>query len=424
MAQVNGKKSARPCGSARASVRRLLLLTATVALLGTLTACGASGDEAGGESAAAVEKVDGPTVDVNVGYLTDVNSVMAAAVIHRLEQTRLFEKTAAERGFNVNVSYKQFPFAPPLIADAQTGGVHIGTIATYPILLQLQQNQKVRPLHVSFGGWRFLLVVRKDGSIRDFDDLRGKTVGLARGTTLEQFFNNFVQTEMGQSPKELGIKTVEQALPVAAMPPGMDAMVTYVPGWLTVEQAGNLEVLVDSFGKTGEAYEGPLGSGAGHTVPSVSDSPLAPEGYVALRHMFSAFGGFDEKHPEVIEAWLVAYQQTLRELNGQSPSEISALFPEELWKTMPRKPYEEQAIAEDLLYRDRDWIWPTEGDIEIMEKEAPEGVDRARILDAFEPNLELLEKAYNDTGSYPESDVFTEAGTRDKRGMPVWAVER
>ncbi|MDQ3691690.1 MAG: hypothetical protein M3406_16995 [Chloroflexota bacterium] len=356
---------------------------------------------------------------------------MAAAVIHSLEESGRFEEAAREYGYNLTVTYKQFPFAPELIADASAGGIQIGTIATFPMLIQISQEQAIAPLHVSFGDWEFMIVVDKDGPIKDFDDLRGKTVGLAQGTTLQEFFEVFSLLELGGTPADLGIQIVQQPIPVAAMPPGIDAIVTYVPAWATLQERGNVDVLVNSFGETGPAYEGPLGSGAGHEVPSVNDSPFAPEGYVALRHFFNTFGGFEREHPDVVKAWLIAYQETLREFGEQEPSEVSEVFPEELWTSVPRDQYEELSIGRDLLYEHRDWIWPTDGELEIMVAETEFMVQmglleapltKEQILAAFEPNLGILQEAYEELGAYPEDDVFTDTDSGDVRGAPVWDV--
>lgn len=398
---------------------------------------GCSGSKAPSQSAASS---DGPRSEapkelqkltVNVGHLAVVGTAYGAAPAYRLRQSKLFEQNARKYGYDLTVNWKVFPFAPQLVADAASGGVQIGTIATFPLLIQLGKNQPVHPLHVSMGRWEFVIITSKDGKIKSFEDLKGKTVGVAKGTTIQEFFEMFSRLELGGTPEQLGIKVVEQNVPVAVMPPGMDAVVTSTSIWLQLKERGKQDVLVNSFGITGPNYDGPLGKGAGHKVPSVDKSPFAPEGYVALRHIYNTFGDFSQKHPNVVKAWVLAYQQTIEELGNLPVDKVTDVFPADTWQSAPRKPFEEQAVKPDLLYAHRKWIWPTEGEIRIMEEEAKMMVgmgllqsplSRKEILDKFATNQPILKAAYEEMGKNPAGTAFTDPKAADLRGKPVWEL--
>ncbi|MEW5867492.1 MAG: PhnD/SsuA/transferrin family substrate-binding protein [Bacillota bacterium] len=290
-----------------------------------------------------------PPRTVTVGIGVHEQSTFQQAVQYYNEKHRIIEKTAKEL-FNIDLKLKwyTFPFAPQHIAAMQAGDVQIGSFATFPIITQIKKRGvTLAPLTESLGAYEFLLMVKKDGPIKTFEDLKGKNVAVPVGTSPHGAFELFVLTEFGKTPRELGINIVNQPWHAAYMPPGIDAFITYYPA-ATIFLGTEIVPLVSMLGYTGEAYDGPLGKGAGHRIPSVKNSPFYPEGYIALRNWFMAANGYEKKEPEVCIAFMVGHQKIIQALAKMTPHEITEYYPADEWKTTPRKAYEELALARDL----------------------------------------------------------------------------
>ena len=367
-------------------------------------------------------------VRIGVGTLTEVSGGSLFATRTYLEKSKLFEQTAKKFGYDVEVKWLTFPFAPELVSAAAAGDVQIGTIASFPIIRQISLGQQIYPLQLAWAGWRNLIVVRKGGSVKSFEDLKGKTIGVALGTTLEAFVRTFIQLELGASAEELGIKLVSQPFPVPTMPRGMDALLTFYPAFLQVEDKGDLQILVDSFGTTGPGYEGPLGKGAGILVPSAKKSPFWPEGYAVSRGYWVLFGDLARQHPKLVEAWLIANESAFRTLSKMPLKEFTEYFPGSLWTKVSREGFENKFLKPELLLR-RGWTWPTEGEIDLMADESnvlnkmgalKSSLSKDDIRKNYEPIIPLLLEAYKALGSYPPRNVFLDSSAQDKRGRPVW----
>lgn len=369
-------------------------------------------------------------IDVGIGSLTEVSGGTLFATRTYMEKNRLFEKTARGFGYDVQVKWLTFPFAPELISAGAAGDLQIGSIASFPLIRQIALGQSVYPLQLAWAGWRNLIVVRKGGSIKSFEDLKGKTIGVALGTTLEAFIRTFIQLELGGTPEQLAIKLVSQPFPVPTLPRGVDAMLTFYPAFLLVEKKGDLEILVDSFGETGTAYEGPLGKGPGIAVPSAKKSPFWPEGYAVSRGYWVVFGNLAKTHPKLVEAWIIANETAFKSLSQLPLEEYTRYFPDTLWSKLSRKDFEEKFVQPELL-RLRGWTWPTKGEVELMSKESAllsqmgalkSTLTEADIERSFQLVNPLLADAYTRTGAFPAQNDFADIAAKDKRGVPTWQL--
>jgi len=366
---------------------------------------------------------------VGVGYF--LHGVMNEATPYYMMKTRLFEKIAKEYGYNLNVKWWQFPNAPQQFTAAIAGDIQIGSTATFPVLVQLSRSQPFHILNNVAGHMEFYLVVDKDSQIKSFEDLKNKKIGVVLGTTHQFVLETFLKYELGGSPKELGITLVNQPLPITCLPKGIDAWFAPVAWWLPAAKQGNMEAFVlTAKGVTGPAYDGPLGKGADIPLPHINQSPYVPEGYVALRNFAFSYGDFINKHPDVIVAWMRAYNEALKALGKMNTTEVTDLYPSEYWKLMPRELFEKQAIGQSLMYKYRDWTWITRGDVEICSLESkmmknagiiPEFLSIGDIYKkALSVSSKLMKKAYIDGGSHPSSDIFTDESKGDMRGLPAW----
>lgn len=373
---------------------------------------------------------------IGIGFQSP--GLMLDAARAHLRKTKLFEQIARDEfGYELDVNYRVFAFAPEHLTAMHAGEVQIGTMATYPILNQVSLGQPIRPLNISWGGLEYHIAVRKGGPITKFEDLPGKTVALPVGTALQGAFETFLLMEFGKTGAELGIKYINQGVPVPFLPQNVDATITWLPIWLNSLSAGRMEILaylsrVPGGAMTGAAYDGPLGKGKGIAIPSVKKSPFHPEGYIALRHVFSTFGNLPEQHPDVVVAWLVAYQKTVQAIRALSPEQVMDLLPKETFDQVSRDTYKQEMFGREFLYDHRDWTWLTEGDLDIMAAEAQlmkrmgvlkRDVTKQELLNHMRFNLPLMRRAYELAGRQPSPGVFTKAHSPDRRGIPIWEVK-
>jgi len=342
----------------------------------------------------------------------------------------IINEAGKEFGYDLEVNWLTFPHAPEELAAMKAGDIQFGSIATFPFVAQLAQDVPIHALTQSIGSYDFLLLVNKDSEIRNFDDLKGKKIGLSLGSEYQLLFENFVMAEFGATPQELGMEYVSQPMPLPIVPEGIDARVLHVPATVPALAAGNMESLMSFLGTTGEHYDGPLGQGAGHAIPSAEQSPFAPEGYSALRHYFCTYGDFIDEHPDVVKAFVIAHQKVIQEVNQWSISEIADLYPVEFWETMDRQQFEDLSLAVDLVYKHRDWVWTTAGEMSIALR-ASEIMAAADAIEsplteeewcaAFDESAPILKAVYEELG-YPAQDVFTDPDATDVRGVPAWEV--
>lgn len=351
------------------------------------------------------------------------------------EKNRVIAQVAREFGYDLAVTWKLFPGAPEELAAFKSGDVVIGPMATFPLIAQTKQGGKYEVLTNTLGMYRFLVMVQKGGPIRTFNDLKGKNVGVALGSAHQSAFEQFLLAEFGQPSSALGIKYVNQPIPVPSMPPGLDAYVTFIPAILPAleDPKASIQPLLSlSPAETGPAYDGPLGKGAGHAIPSAKKSPFYPEGYTSLRNPFVVTEAFVRQHPDVVKAFVIAHARVNKELAALPPSKVTDLWPPETWSQMPRKAFEEQSLAVDLVYKYRDWVWPAKGLADIMwaESEAmvkmgvvKEPLNQSELGSVFADTAPILKAAYEALGQYPSQSVFSDTSKGDLRGVPIWQVD-
>lgn len=354
---------------------------------------------------------------------------------HYDEKNHVVGQVARDLGYDLSVTWKLFSGAPAELPAFKSGDIVIGPMATFPLIAQTKQGGKFQVLTNTLGMYRFLVMVRKGGPIRTFEDLKGKTIGVALGSAHQSAFEQFLLAEFGQPSSALGIRYVNQPIPVPTMPPGLDAYVTFIPAILPALEDPNSNIgplLSLSPAETGPAYDGPLGKGAGHPIPSAKKSPFYPEGYTSLRNPFIVTEAFVKEHPDVVKAFVIAHQRVNRELAALPPGKVTDLWPAATWNQMPRKAFEEQSLAVDLVYKFRDWVWPTKALADIMWFESAamvemgvlkEPLSQSELGSMFTDTAPILKTAYEALGQYPPQTVFSDTTKGDLRGVPIWQVD-
>ena len=184
---------------------------------------------------------------------------------------------------------------------------------------------------------------------------------------------------------------------------------------------------MNSFGYTEDYYDGPLGKGAGHMLPSVKNSPFYPDGYYLHRSFWVLRNALGEKHPNVVVAFLMAQQEAVAALSKMDPGEVSQLV-KAFWKLDPEPGA--KVVKDDVLFS-RGWSWPTENDARAVlevSKFLVEGrviekpLSWAQVKNSFSLTAPLVKQAYERLGAQPPAAEFMRTDVADQRGQPVWEM--
>lgn len=82
------------------------------------------------------------------------------------------------------IEWSTFTSGPPLLEAVSAGGVDIGRVGNTPPIFAAAANAKLRAVSSSAGGVTGdALLVPADSALRDVADLRGKTIGVAKGSS-------------------------------------------------------------------------------------------------------------------------------------------------------------------------------------------------------------------------------------------------
>jgi hypothetical protein len=211
---------------------------------------------------------------------------------------------------------------------------------------------------------------------------------------------------------------------LASMPKGLDAVTLITPSFLLGMEQKTLDGLVDNFGKTGTAYDGSLGKGAGFPVPSVKNSDFFPEGYYLHRTMWVGRGDFVKQHPKVVVAFLTALNRATQQISKMNAGDVSEMS-KEYWKLPPAQG--SIIVKDDLLFK-RSWAWLTEGDLRSLVansrfmKEAkllPNELTWDDVVRNITPIAPLAKEAWERSQRHPSSPTFTNKSD-DIRGPVMW----
>jgi ABC-type nitrate/sulfonate/bicarbonate transport system substrate-binding protein len=344
---------------------------------------------------------------------------------------KLFEKRAAEQGYDVTIDWRDYPTAMPMVEAVVGNNLDIGMWGNTPIIRAIAAGLPISLMAVGEGHLRFLIATRKGSPIRTIADLKGKTVGVQLGGDPYNALTAMLRYELGSPDvKAHNIKlvnTTTQAMS-ATVPAGMDASCCIYPAFLAAESTGTVAIM-NSFGYTEDYYEGPLGKGGGIQIPSVKKSAFYPDGYYLHRSFWIANNGLIEKHPKVVVAYLVAQEEAVRALTTTDPGAVSQLV-KEYWKLDPAQGA--KAVKDEVLFI-RGWSWATENDARAVLETSKYLVDSkviekpltwAQVKGAFERTAPLAKQAYEQLGSKPAASEFTRKDVSDLRGLPLWDMQK
>ena len=355
------------------------------------------------------------------------NSPMTQFMINN----KLLEKRASEYGYNLTVDWREYPTALPMVEAMVGNNLDIGMWGNTPITRGISSGLPISLLVVGEGHLRFLITTRKGSPVRNFQDLKGKTIGVSLGGDPQSALFQMLRYEMGvEDIKDTGIKFVNMPThaQAASVPTGVDATCTIYPAYLAAQASGTTAI-ANSFGYTEEHYDGPAGKGSGILLPNVKKSPFYPDGYYLHRSFWIGRNGLIEKHPQAVVAFLVAQQEAVAALTAMDAGAVSQLV-KDYWKLDAEQGA--KVVKDDVLFS-RGWSWPTEADARAVletskfmadNKVIPKALEWAKIKDAFTRTAPLTKQAYDKLGAKPAGSEFIRKDVRDLRGRPVWDIKQ
>jgi ABC-type nitrate/sulfonate/bicarbonate transport system substrate-binding protein len=345
---------------------------------------------------------------------------------------KLFEKAAAELGYDLTVDWRDYPTALPMVEAFISGNLDLGMWGNTPIVRLLVQNQDINVLTVGEGHMRFVVCTRPDSPIRNIADLKGKTVGALVGGDPYNALSQMLLQETGNAdPRAFDIKIVNTPTQAqaASLPSGMDAGIANYPAFLKASAEIGTKGIVNSFGYTEAGYEGPEGKGAGILLPSVKKSPFYPDGYYLHRSFWICNSRIVSTDGAIGQAFLVAMQRAVDALQKMKPAETAESV-KQYWGLSAELGAK---VIEDEVVFQRGWTWPTEGDaasitqisnLMVESRLIPKPLTFDQVKAAFTKSAPILQKAYEATGRRPAEADFTSKEAKDLRGLPAWQMDK
>jgi ABC-type nitrate/sulfonate/bicarbonate transport system substrate-binding protein len=345
-----------------------------------------------------------------------------------MQREKLLEKAADELGIKLESEYLNFPVLLRMLQGIAAGQLDIGMLGSTPTIRNLAQPNPAVPIMQAGGGIKFPLQVPPGSPIKNLDHLKGKTILTIVGSDLHLVLNLMLRAHFGtDDAKELGItvKNIQAFAELSRWQPGIDAVLNVEPVGAGAVSSGQAVNLLLNDGKTGPAYEGPEGKGAGLTIASFAKTPFHEEAYYPHRIWWVAREEFLTKNPKAVVALMIAVHRATKITNAMTVDQVIDLASQDWFSDRAaQRPY-----VEGILYRRRGWAWITEGDARTLvglskvksiyqQELTGEGVTKVMKLSA-----PLAKEAYERAGRDPGPEEFTKTGTGDIRGRPLWEVD-
>lgn len=262
-----------------------------IALVSVLAGCGsnskASNEKSESDSAAApsAEATDRPHVTVNVAINGGLSPLLLAKQKGWLEE---------ELGpLNAEVSWSEFQSGPPLLESLASKRVDLSFLGDGATISGLSANLPFEVIGlVSDGKLANSIIVPKDKGVSKVDDLKGKSVAVAKGTTAHVFLLKVLEKH-GLSDKDVNLIALQPEDALPAFETGkVDAWVTWDP-YTTKETA----------------------SGKANVIAGAEEGIAAPVSAIARTE-------FAEKNPDLVTAFLKVYKQAIDWQNANTDEAV------------------------------------------------------------------------------------------------------
>ncbi|HEX4368383.1 MAG TPA: ABC transporter substrate-binding protein, partial [Rhodopila sp.] len=167
------------------------------------------------------------TLDIGIGVQdTTTNTVTGGAVLREMGLLKqMLPKTGKYKNITYSLSWQNFTSGPPITNGMMANNIQIGMMGDYPLLIDGatgqatgNQTELVAILAYNAHGGGNGIVVNKDSSIYDFDDLKGKTISVPFGSAAHGMLLRALQMHgltndfwnlVSQSP-EIGTTNLQQ----------------------------------------------------------------------------------------------------------------------------------------------------------------------------------------------------------------------
>jgi NitT/TauT family transport system substrate-binding protein len=220
-----------------------------------------------------------------------------------MQNEKLFEKYAKQRGYEIETQWQQFIAGPPANEAMVAGRLDLDMdLASAAYVSRIRQGVPAVIIGTQASHLSNAIMVRPGSKVKTVTDLQGKTVGLLTATSAHYTLASIVKQHLGKTLQEANVRVVN--MPPAEsikMPQGLDAAVIWVPFQFIGPQLGLSELLIDANGQTGPAYEKP-----GIRVEEIKKAWGYPEGYFTDRLYLTAREQFAEEYPDLVVAFLLA----------------------------------------------------------------------------------------------------------------------
>jgi len=232
-------------GWSKATIRSFSLLFVLGISLSLITASCSSNpptNTAASPSAApAASSAVTSTTVVRVGYQK------AATILSSLKAKESLEKAFANSG--TKVTWTEFPAGPPMLEALNAGSIDFGYTGESPPIIAQATGVPVR--YVAYDPWGpkgEAIVVPKDSPLKAIADLKGKKVGVAKGSNTHYLVVSALQSA-GLKPSDVQLTFLKPADARAAFEQkSIDAWAIWDPYLAAAEAQANARILTDATG--------------------------------------------------------------------------------------------------------------------------------------------------------------------------------
>lgn len=202
--------------SIRRTTRRTALAAASGALALVLAGCG--GEATGNEAA------------VNDDGSVDLEEVTLIVGDQKSSSQQAMLEAAGEEDTPYDIQWEEFTSGPPMMEALGTGAIHLGYVGNTPPIFAAASGSELKVVQATtYTGLGDAILVPKDSPLQSVEDLRGKTVAVAEGSSAN--YNLLAQLrEAGVELEEVEQRNLQPADGLAAFSQGfIDAWVVWEP---------------------------------------------------------------------------------------------------------------------------------------------------------------------------------------------------
>jgi sulfonate transport system substrate-binding protein len=210
-------------------------LAVLAAVLGTVLAfAGCGGDATGNEGAV---KDDGSV---------DLSKVTLIVGDQKGGSKALLQAAGELDDVDYKIEWKEFTSGPPLLEALNAGAIHVGGVGNTPPLFAAAGKSPIKIVQgATYGGTGDAIVVPPGSPVKDVSELKGKTVGVAKGSSAN--YNLLAQLEAaGLTYADVKVKELQPGDALAAFAAGhLDAWAIWEPFTSQAEQEAGAKVIAD-----------------------------------------------------------------------------------------------------------------------------------------------------------------------------------